>query len=166
MSYFIHKSADVSPNSKVGANCKIWHFTHIRENAEIGENTTVGQGVYIDHDVKIGKNCKIQNNVSIFAGVTIEDNVFIGPHVCFTNDKHPKAVNEDGTAKIDADWTISKTKIKKGVSIGANSTILPGITVGENVVIGAGSVVTKDIEPNITIFGNPASVHKQEKKIS
>lgn len=147
--YFSHKSAIISEHAKIGKNTKIWHFSHIREGAFIGENVTIGQNVYIDSDVSIGDNCKIQNNVSVYKGVVIEDNVFIGPSVTFTNDLYPEV---DGWSEK----RITKTLISKGCSIGANSTILCGVTVKKNALIGAGSVVTKDIEENTINYGNPA----------
>ena len=116
-------------------------------------------GVYIDRDVTIGKNVKIQNNVSLFHGVTIEDNVFVGPHVCFTNDKNPRATDENGDLLTDEGWEVSKTLVKIGASVGANSTICPGVTIGEYAMIGAGSVVTKDVKEFALAYGNPATVH-------
>ena len=147
---FIHKTSEVSTNASIGKNSKIWHFSHIRENVTIGNNVSIGQNVYIDRGVRIGNNCKIQNNVSIYNGVIIGNNVFVGPSVVFTNDLYPEVENW-------GDDKIIKTKIYDGVSIGANSTILCGITLFENCLIGAGSVVTKNIPKNIIAFGNPAT---------
>lgn len=155
----IHATADVNPKAKIGENAKIWNNAQVRENAEIGENTIISKNVYIDSGVKIGKNVKIQNNVSVFHGVTIQDGVFIGPHVCFTNDKNPRAINPDGTLKSATDWEVSETLIKKGAAIGANSTILPGVTIGQFALIGAGSVVTKDVPDFGLVYGNPAKMH-------
>jgi len=156
MSTFIHPTAEVSPQAQLSENVKVWHGVQIREGAQIGDNCILGKNVYIDSNVKIGKNCKIQNNVSIFHGVTIEDGVFVGPHVCFCNDKHPRAINADGSLKSDADWEVSQVLVKKGAALGANSTILPGVTIGAWATIGAGSVVTKDVAAKTTVIGNPA----------
>lgn len=160
---FIHSTAIVSDKAEIGSNVKIWHFSHVRENSHIGNNSIISQGVYIDFEVIIGKSCKIQNNVSIFHGVTIEDGVFVGPHVCFTNDKYPRAINEDGSLKNGGDWEVGSILVKTGASIGANSTILTGVTIGKFAVIGAGSVVTKDVPDFTLYFGNPA---KLQGKIS
>src|SRR3990172_5347512 len=154
----IHKTADVSKKSKIGSGTSVWNNVQIREGAEIGKNCTIGKNVYIDKDVKIGNNCKIQNNVSIYHGVEIEDGVFLGPHVCFTNDKNPRAVNPDGTFKAPADWTLSKTLVKRGASIGGNATILPGLTIGEWALVGAGAVVTRDVPDFGIVVGNPAKL--------
>lgn len=154
--YYIHESAEVSDNAKIGNGVKIWNLVQIREGVVIGENTIIGKNVYIDYKVKIGKNVKIQNNVSIFHGVTVEDGVFIGPGVCFTNDKYPRAINEDGTLKSEDDWIHSETLIKNGASIGAGSIILPGITIGKFAMIGAGSTVPGIVEDHAIVFGNPA----------
>jgi UDP-2-acetamido-3-amino-2,3-dideoxy-glucuronate N-acetyltransferase len=152
----IHKTAEVSGKAVIGEGTSIWNWVQVRENACIGRNCIISKGVYIDFDVKIGNNVKIQNNVSIYHGVVIEDGVFIGPHVCFTNDKMPRAINPDGTIKSASDWKVSGILIKEGASIGANSTILPGITIGKYALIGSGSVVTKDIPDFAMAYGNPA----------
>jgi UDP-2-acetamido-3-amino-2,3-dideoxy-glucuronate N-acetyltransferase len=152
----IHKTAEVADNATIGENTKIWHHGQIRPNAVIGENCNFGKGVFIDEDVQIGDNVKIQNYVSVYHGVTIENGVFIGPHACFTNDMRPRAINVDGSPKSADDWKLSKTLVKKGAAIGANSTIRCGITVGEWVMIGSGSVVTKNVPDYGLVFGNPA----------
>ena len=148
--YFVHPSAFVEDNVMIGDGTKIWHLGQIRTGAKLGENCILGKSVFIDFDVTIGNNVKIQNFVSVYHGVTIEDNVFIGPHVCFTNDILPRANQPD--------WTLVETLVKKGVSIGANSTIVCGITIGEYTMIGAGSVVTKNTNPFTLVFGNPAKL--------
>ena len=150
----IHKTAIVSENSTLGDNVRVWHFSHIRENVIIGNNVSIGQNVYIDQNVIIGDNCKIQNNVSLYDGVTIGNNVFIGPSVVFTNDKYPDA-------KIWSEDLKLSTMICDDVSIGANSTILPGIKISKGTLIGAGSVVTKSFQDNLIVYGNPAEVIKK-----
>lgn len=152
----IHPTAQVDPRAKVGANTKIWNWVQVRENAEIGENTILSKGVYVDFAVKIGRNVKIQNNVSIYHGVTIEDGVFVGPHVCFTNDKFPRAINPDGSLKGASDWKVSTIMVRYGASIGANATILPGVTLGRFSMVGSGAVVTKDVPEHGLVAGSPA----------
>ena len=149
---FIHKTAEINSNAIVGYNCKIWNNVQIRENAKIGNNCTLAKDVYVDKNVIIGDNVKIQNGVSIYDGVKIGNNVFIGPHTCFTNDKYPR------TSK---DWRIIETLVEDYVSIGANCTILCGITLHAKSIIGAGSVVTKDTKSNFLYFGNPARKIKE-----
>ena len=156
MASIIHSTAEVAENAKIGENTKIWHHCQVRPRAVIGENCNIGKGVYIDADVQIGDNVKIQNYVSVYHGVTVEDGVFIGPHACFTNDMRPRAINADGSPKSEDDWVLSKTLVKKGAAIGANSTIRCGITVGEWAMVGSGSVVTRDIPDFGLVFGNPA----------
>lgn len=156
MTIRIHGSADVSEKAVIGDKTSIWHHSQVREDAHIGQNCILGKGVYIDSGVHIGDNVKIQNYVSIFHGVTIQDGVFIGPHVCFTNDMRPRAINPDGTLKAADDWELSETLIKNGAAVGANSTIRCGITIGEWAMIGSGSVVTKDIPNYGLAVGNPA----------
>lgn len=164
MDYFKHPTAEVSERAKIGKNTKIWHYVQIREGAEIGENCIIGKGVYIDFDVKIGNNVKIQNGVDVYHGVTIEDGVFIGPHVCFTNDKIPRAIDERGNLKSNNDWEVGRILVKKGASIGAGSVILPDITIGEYAMVGAGSVVTKDVPVFALVYGNPAKLHGEVDK--
>lgn len=153
---FIHETADVSNRATIGVNVKVWNNAQIREDAVVGENSIISKNVYIDSGVKIGKNCKLQNNVSVYHGVRVEDGVFLGPHVCFTNDKVPRSINPDGSLKSEADWEVSETSVDFGASIGAHSVILPGIHIGRFALIGAGSVVTKDVPPHTVVVGNPA----------
>jgi len=155
----IHTTAEVDDNAKIGENTKIWHHCQVRPRAVIGENCNIGKGVYVDADVRIGDNVKIQNYVSVYHGVTVEDGVFIGPHVCFTNDMRPRAINADGSPKSADDWVLCKTLVKKGAAIGANSTIRCGITLGEWAMIGSGSVVTQNVPDYGLVFGNPARLH-------
>jgi len=152
----IHPSADVSPTASIGEATRIWHQAQVRAGAKIGQNCIISKGVYIDANTTIGDNVKIQNYVSVYQGVTIEDGVFVGPHVCFTNDIRPRAVNPDASLKAAADWILSKTLIGHGASIGANATILCGISVGAWAMIGAGAVVTHDIPDYGLAWGNPA----------
>lgn len=155
----IHPTAEVSPNTEIGEGTSIWHQAQVREQARIGENCIIGKGVYIDAGVHIGNNVKIQNYVSVYHGVTIEDGVFIGPHVCFTNDLLPRAVNPDGSLKAADDWTLSLTLIQQGAALGANSTIRCGARIGRWAMIGCGSVVTRDIPDHGLAWGNPAGLH-------
>ena len=152
----IHESAQVHPRAKIGENVRIWNWVQIREDAEIGDNSILSKGVYVDFGVRIGRNVKIQNNVSVYHGVTIEDGVFVGPHVCFTNDKRPRAINPDGTLKGSDDWVVAATTLRYGCSIGANSTITPGVTIGRFAMVGAGAVVTRDVPDHGLVVGNPA----------
>lgn len=164
MDYFKHPTAEISENAEIGKNTKIWHYVQIREGTKIGKECILGKDVYIDTNVKIGNNVKIQNGVSIYHGVVIEDGVFIGPHVCFTNDKHPRAIDKNGNLKTADNWQADETFVKKGASIGANSTILPGITIGEYAMIGAGSVVAKDVPAYALVYGNSAEIHGKVDK--
>jgi acetyltransferase-like isoleucine patch superfamily enzyme len=115
--------------------------------------------VYVDYEVSIGKNCKIQNNVSVYHGVSLGDGVFLGPHVCFTNDRIPRAVNPDGSPKSHSDWTITPIQVLEGAAIGAHSVILPGIQLGSFSMVGSGSVVTRDVPDQALVVGNPARFH-------
>ena len=153
---YIHPSALVEEGAHIGDRSKIWHLCHIRKNARIGQDCILGRGVYIDTNVKIGSHVKIQNYVSVYDGVTIEDGAFIGPHVCFTNDLYPRAVNPDMTTKSTDDWVVTETCIKAGASIGANTTIVCGTTIGHWSMIGAGSVVIKNVPDYALVVGNPS----------
>jgi acetyltransferase-like isoleucine patch superfamily enzyme len=152
----IHPTSDVSPKAEIGEGTQIWLFCQVRENAKIGKGCIFGKGVYVDSDVVIGNNVKIQNNVSLFVGVTVEDGVFIGPHVCFTNDKVPRAVNADMTLKSAHDRKVTPTRVKSGAALGANATIVCGITIGRWAMVGSGAVVTKDVPDHALVLGNPA----------
>ena len=145
---------------KLGKDVVINDFVNLY-GCTIGDNSKIGPFVEVQKTSLIGKNCKISSHTFICEGVEIEDNVFIGHNVTFINDRYPRAVNEDGSLKTEADWKLEKTYVKKGASIGSSSTILCGITIGENAVVGAGSIVTKDVKPDTIVAGNPA---KQIKK--
>jgi acetyltransferase-like isoleucine patch superfamily enzyme len=153
---YIDATASVSSEARIGAGTKVWVNTQVREGSSIGHNCVLSKDVYIDAGVKIGSGCKIQNSVSVYQGVTIEDDVFVGPNVSFTNDKVPRAFN--------CEWKITETLVKEGSSLGANSTIVCGITLGEYSMVAAGSVVTKDVPPYSLVMGNPARVVAQIDK--
>ena len=147
----------ITSDVKLGKHVNILDPTLVHlSSCSIGDNTKIHPFVLIQHDVVIGKNCKIEPFVFIPAGVSIGDEVFIGPHVCFINDKYPKAVSESGKLKDSKDWKLVKTYIKKGASIGAGAVILPGVTIGKHAMVGAGAVVTKNVPDHATVVGNPA----------
>lgn len=148
MSSFIHETAIVEEGAVIGEGTRIWHHAHVRAGSEIGKNCNIGKNCYIDEGAKIGSGVKIQNNVSVYHGVEIEDDVFVGPCAVFTNDFYPRAFSRD--------WEVGKTAIRHGASIGANATVICGHTIGEYAMIGAGSVVTKDVPPHALMVGNPA----------
>jgi acetyltransferase-like isoleucine patch superfamily enzyme len=147
-------------NVKLGENVKIFDFVNLY-GCTIGDNTKVGTFVEIQKNAVIGKNCKISSHTFICEGVHIEDNVFVGHNVTFINDKYPRATNADGALQTEQDWHVEETFIKKGASIGSSSTILSGVTVGENAIIGAGAVVTKDVPSNCIVAGVPARLIKK-----
>lgn len=155
----IHPTTTVDASAQIGDRTQIWLHCQIREQVRIGDDCILGKNVYVDSGVQIGARTKIQNNVSLFAGVTIADGVFIGPHVCFTNDLVPRAINPDGTLKAATDWQITETRVETGAAIGANATIRCGITIGAWAMIGAGSVVTASVPPYGLAYGNPARLH-------
>lgn len=146
-------------NVKVGQNVRIFNFVNAY-GCSIDDNTKVGTFVEIQKGATIGKNCKISSHSFICEGVHIEDNCFIGHGVMFTNDLFPRATNPDGSQQTEADWHMVETYVKKGASIGSNATILCGITIGENAMVGAGAMVTKDVPANAIVAGNPAKVIK------
>ena len=147
-------------NVKLGNDVKIFDFVNLY-GCSIDDNTKIGTFVEIQKNASIGKNCKISSHTFICEGVYIEDNVFVGHNVTFINDKHPRSINEDGTMQSESNWEVIKTFVKKGASIGSSSTILCGITIGENAIVGAGAVVTKDVPPNTIVAGVPAKVIKE-----
>lgn len=149
MEYFVHESSYVDDGSEIGAGTKVWHFSHIMSGCKIGEDCNIGQNVVISPQVVLGRNCKIQNNVSVYTGVICEDDVFLGPSMVFTNVINPRAA-------VSRRSEYRSTIIKRGASVGANATIVCGHTLGEYCLIGAGSVVTKDVEPYALMVGNPA----------
>ena len=159
MSVRIHPTAEVSDKATIGDGTSIWNHVQVREDAMLGTNCVISKGVYIDFGVSIGNNVKVQNYVSVYHGVTIKDGVFVGPHVCFTNDLFPRAVNPDGSLKSADDWILSETLLEEGAAIGANSTIVCGITIGKWAMIGSGSVVTHDVPAHGLAWGNSARLH-------
>jgi acetyltransferase-like isoleucine patch superfamily enzyme len=155
-SVHIHPTAIVAESAVIGARTRIWHWVQIREHARIGTECIIGKGCYIDAEVQIGERVKIQNNVSVFHGVTIEDGVFVGPHVCFTNDKAPRAITPAGELKGASDWTITPTLVRYGASLGAGAVIVCGTTIGRFAMVAAGAVVTRDVPDHALFVGNPA----------
>lgn len=153
---FVHPTAEVSPKASLGAGTKIWNYAQVREGARLGDECIVGKNTYVDFDVTIGNRCKVQNNSSLYHGAELEDGVFIGPHVILTNDKTPRAINPDGSLKGASDWEVGRTLIRYGAAIGAGSVILTGVTIGRFAMVGAGSVVTRDVPDFALVAGNPA----------
>jgi UDP-2-acetamido-3-amino-2,3-dideoxy-glucuronate N-acetyltransferase len=152
--YFVHPSSYVDEPTRIGQETQIWHFSHVMKQCQIGEHCRIGQNVVIGPEVVIGNNVKIQNNVSVYSGVTLEDDVFCGPSMVFTNVHTPRSAIPRNTAN-----DFKKTLVKKGASIGANATIVCGVTIGQYAFIGAGAVVTKDVPDYALVYGNPAKQH-------
>ncbi len=149
MNYFKHDSAIIDDGASIGENCKIWHFSHIMSGAILGQNCNIGQNVFIASQVLLGNNVKVQNNVSLYTGVNCEDDVFLCPSMVFTNILNPRS-------EINRRDQYINTTVKKGASIGANATIICGITIGSYAMIGAGAVVTKDVKNFALMVGNPS----------
>ena len=147
----------IAPDVKLGQRVRLAGFINLY-GCEIGDDCKIGTFVEIQKNAKIGRRCKISSHTFIFEGVTIEDSVFIGHGVVFINDTYPRATNPEGSLKTDLDWTVEPTVIKRGASIGSGTTLLANVTVGENSIVGAGSVVTEDVPPNSIVVGNPARV--------
>ena len=164
MNYYCHPTAIIDEGAVVGKDSRIWHFVHVCSGARIGTGVSLGQNVFVGSKVVIGDSCKIQNNVSVYDNVTLEKGVFCGPSMVFTNVKLPRSEFPQHGAQF-----YQKTLVKKSASIGANATIICGITIGEYALIGAGAVVTKDIPPYSLVFGNPGviigKVDKMGKKV-
>lgn len=157
MSYFKHESSYVDKGAEIGEGTKIWHFCHVMSGAKIGKNCSLGQNVNVGGKAIIGDGVKIQNNVSVYDNVVIEDDVFCGPSCVFTNVINPRAF-------VERKHEYKQTVIKKGASIGANATVVCGVTVGEYALIGAGSVVTKDVPAYALVYGSPARVRGKVDK--
>jgi acetyltransferase-like isoleucine patch superfamily enzyme len=145
----------IAPDVKLGENVKLSQFINLY-GCQIGDNTKIGAFVEIQKNATVGKNCKISSHTFICEGVTIEDEVFIGHGVTFVNDMYPRAATATGAIQTESDWKVQTTLIKKGASIGSGATILADVTIGENAMVGAGSVVTKNVPPNAIVAGNPA----------
>lgn len=156
MSSFIHPTAEVSAQASIGDDCKVWRQAHIRENAVVGAGCIIGAGVYVGESVRLGRNCKVQNNALLYEGVVLDDGVFVGPQVCFTNDFLPRAVNPDLSLKSADDWHLGATRVGEGASVGAQSVVVTGITIGKWALVGAGSVVTRDVPDHALVYGQPA----------
>ena len=150
----------IASDVKLGHNVQISGFVNLY-GCEIGDESKIGAFVEVQKNATVGKHCKISSHTFICEGVTIEDNVFVGHNVAFINDSYPRSTTADGQLQTEADWKVEKTLVKKGASIGSGSTILSRVTIGENSIIGAGSVVTKDVPANCIAYGNPARVHRK-----
>ncbi len=144
----IHATAEVSPQATIGDDTAIWHWVQVREGAKIGARCILGKDVYVDKDVIVGDQCKIENFATLYYGLRVGDHVFIGPHACFTNDTYPRARSSD--------WQVVPTVVEDGASIGANATILCGVTIGRSAMVAAGAVVTKSVPPHALVAGVPA----------
>jgi UDP-2-acetamido-3-amino-2,3-dideoxy-glucuronate N-acetyltransferase len=147
----------IAPSVKLGKDAKVYDFVNLY-GCEIGDRSKVGTFVEIQKGAKIGADCKISSHTFICEGVTIEDGVFVGHNVSFINDKYPRSVNADGSMQTEADWSVVTTLVKKGASIGTSTTVLCGVTIGEGAIVGAGSVVTKDVPAHTIVAGVPARV--------
>jgi acetyltransferase-like isoleucine patch superfamily enzyme len=147
----------IAPDVKLGRNVRIYAFVNLY-GCEIGDETKIGTFVEIQKGAKIGDRCKIGSHSFICEGVTIESGVFVGHGVTFINDRYPRAINDSGQLQTNSDWNCQTTVVKSGASIGSGATLLGGITIGENAIVGAGSVLTKDVPPNTVVAGNPARV--------
>jgi UDP-2-acetamido-3-amino-2,3-dideoxy-glucuronate N-acetyltransferase len=153
---FIHPTAEISPDANIGEGCRVWRQAHIREDAAVGGGSIIGAGVYVGAGVRLGTNCKVQNDALLYEGVELEDGVFVGPQVCFTNDFLPRAVNPDMSLKTAEDWHVGSTRVREGASVGAQSVIVTGITIGRWALVGAGSIVTRDVPDHALVYGQPA----------
>ena len=151
MNYYKHETAVIDDGAEIGVGSKIWHFCHVSNGSKIGENCVLGQNVFVAPKVVLGNGVKVQNNVSLYEGVTCEDDVFLGPSMVFTNVINPRSF-------IERKSEFRPTLVKKGATIGANATIICGVTIGEYALIGAGAVVTKDVPAYALVVGNPGKV--------
>lgn len=148
--HYVHPTATLEEGAVLGEGCRIWHYAQVRKGARLGKGVIVGKSAFVDADVSVGDRCKIQNFATLYHGLTVEDDVFIGPSATFTNDRVPRAFN--------ANWTLGRTRVEKGASIGANSTIVCDTVIGRYAMVASGAVVTKDVPPHALVMGNPARV--------
>src|SRR5919202_4545854 len=155
---FVHPTAEISPQAVLGEGCRVWRQAHVREGAVVGAGTILGAGVYVGAGVRLGKNCKIQNNALLYEGLTLDDGVFVGPQVCFTNDFLPRAVNPDLSLKTAEDWQVGQTRVHEGASVGAQSVVVTGVTIGRWALVGAGTLVTRDVPDHALVFGSPGRI--------
>lgn len=153
---FVHETADVAESAGIGRGSKVWHYAQVREGASLGENCVVGRGAYIGTGVEVGDNCKIQNYALVYEPAILADGVFVGPAVVFTNDRFPRAVNEDGTPKSASDWEAVGVTVREGASIGARSVCIAPVTIGAWSLVGSGSTVIKDVADYALVVGSPA----------
>ncbi|HOW01859.1 MAG: N-acetyltransferase [Microbacteriaceae bacterium] len=156
ISGYVHDTADVAGSATIGAGSKIWHYAQVREGASLGLNCVVGRGAYIGTSVQMGDNCKVQNYALVYEPARLARGVFIGPAVVLTNDHFPRAINADGTQKSADDWNPVGVDIREGASIGANSTCIAPVVIGRWALVGAGSVVVKDVPDFALVVGSPA----------
>ncbi|HEY0077465.1 MAG TPA: acyltransferase [Pyrinomonadaceae bacterium] len=152
----------IAPDVRLGRDVAIYNFVNLY-GCEIGDSTKIGSFVEIQKGARVGRNCKVSSHTFICEGVEIEDEVFIGHGVNFINDKYPRATSADGTLQTEADWTLQRTRVERGASIGTGATILGGIRIGARAIVGAGAVVTKDVPSNTTVAGNPAKVIRNDE---
>lgn len=152
----IHPTAVVAGDAELGPGTRVWHFAQVREGARIGSDCVLAKDVYVGEGVRIGDRVKIQNGASIYPGATVEDGVFIGPHVCFTNDRYPRAINADGSLKSASDWELTPILVREGASLGAASVLIAGVTIGRWALVAGGAVVTHDVPDYGLVAGNPA----------
>lgn len=155
---FVHPTAEVDDTASLGAGCKIWRHVHIREQAVLGPGCIIGAAVYVGAQVRLGANCKVQNQALLYEGLELDDGVFVGPQVCFTNDYLPRAVNPDLSLKSADDWHVGRTRVREGASVGAQSVVVTGVTIGRWALIGAGTIVTRDVPDHALVFGSPGRI--------
>jgi acetyltransferase-like isoleucine patch superfamily enzyme len=154
----VHETAEVAASAEIGEGTRLWAGVQVREGARIGRECVLGKGVYIDVEVSVGDRAKLENYVSIFRGGSIGSGAFIGPHTCLLNDRFPRATRADGSLKGADDWTCTGVAVAEGASVGGGCTVLPGVTIGAYALIGAGTVVVRDIPAHALAVGNPARV--------